>query len=157
MTIRFLAFFFCLFCGVSCSYFSSDAKKQTQLLDTIVDFTKVDVSPSFTICDSLIDDEKTACFRKEIHNRFAEELLKHPIKITDSINEVVTVFLLIDAKGKVSLKNIQSSEVIQKEIPMLDSLLIVSVNNLPVLQPAIKRGIPVATQYQLPIKIQLKE
>lgn len=145
-----------LYCS-SCSFFSSDAKQHDQKLDTIVNFSKVDVSPSFIICDSLIDNDKTTCFRNTIHQEFTKNLSKHRFKVKNTIDEKINLDLLIDSKGKVSLQQIHSSKKVQEELPKLDSLLTISVCQLPKLRPAIKRGIPVTTQYQLPILIQVKE
>ncbi|KGL58526.1 hypothetical protein PHEL85_2790 [Polaribacter sp. Hel1_85] len=82
---------------------------------------------------------------------------KNLFTIKDSIDEIIYVDLLINSKGIFILDSIQSSNNIKKELPQLDSLLKVSVQNLPQIFPANKRGIPVTTKYQLPIRIQLKE
>ena len=65
--------------------------------------------------------------------------------------------LIISSKGNVVLEKVQSSENCKLQLPELDSLLLLSVQNLPVIYPAIKRGIPVTTKYRLPIIIELKE
>jgi len=80
------------------------------------------------------------------------------VVVSQKIDETIFVKLMIDHKGKVSLQKVDGmSDILQKEIPALDSLLHKSIQNLPKLQPAIKRGIPVVAQYQLPIKILLEE
>lgn len=139
---------------ISCTFFCSNPRQHIQKLDTIVDFTKVDTSPSFKDCDSLIDEDKTSCFRTRIHKELANSLAKCSIKSNEQLDEIINVDLLIDIEGKVSLHNVYASEVIQQEIPTLDSLINISVSQLPKLRPANKRGIPVSTQYQLPIRIQ---
>lgn len=141
----------------SCQFFTTDKQRDTQSLDTIVNFNKVDVSPSFVACDSLIGSKKTNCFRNTIHQKVAESLQKHTIKVANALDETIYVDLLIDTDGKITLKSIHPNENIQREIPKLDSLLIESLRKFPTIFPAIKRGIPVATQYQLPIRILLKE
>lgn len=134
------------------------AKKQNRTtLDTIVDFTSVDLSPSFTECDSIVSkNKKSDCFRKTIHLKIGEELLKHKLVSKDSINEIVIVDLVINSKGNVVFKKLTSNEIIKQRLPSLDSLLEISINNLPTIHPAIKRGIPVTTKYQLPIQIVLE-
>jgi hypothetical protein len=128
------------------------------VLDTLVDFSKVDVSPSFKICDSMINKiKKTDCFRAAIHQKVAAELQQHTFIIKDAISENVLVALLINSKGEIVLEGIQSSENIKNQLPQLDSVLRVSIANLPTIFAAIKRGIPVTTKYSLPIKIELKE
>ena len=142
----------------SCDKLSFSKNKNTQVIDTIVDFTSVDFYPSFKVCDSLINKvEKSDCFRNTIHQKVGEELQKHTLEIKDSIDEVVIVDLLINAKGEIVFKNLKSSENIKNQLPELDSLIQLSVNKLPKIYPAIKRGIPVLTEYQLPIRILLKE
>ncbi len=146
-----------VFC-TSCDKFSFNKNKNIQVLDTIVNFSSVDVSPSFKPCDSIIDKtKKTDCFRVTIHQKIGEELQKHSFTIKDSISETVYVNLVINSKGKIVLDEIQSSENIKHQLPELDSLLKVSIQKLPTIYAAIKRGIPVTTKYRLPIRIHLKE
>ena len=129
-----------------------------QLLDTIVNFSSVDTSPSFKVCDSIIDKQKkTNCFRTTIHQKIGAELQKHQFVIRDSISEIVYVDLLITSKGKIVLEAMDSSEEIKIQLPKLDSVLRISVDKIPNVYAAIKRGIPVTTKYRLPIKIQIKQ
>ena len=142
----------------SCDKLPFTKKKELPILDTIVDFTSVDLSPSFTICDSLVDKQKKSdCFRKTIHQKIGEELKKHELVSRDSINETIFVDILINSKGEIQFQNLKSSSTINEVLPQLDSLLKKSVNNLPKVYPAIKRGIPVTTKYQLPIQIVLEQ
>ena len=128
-----------------------------QLLDTIVNFSSVDTSPSFKVCDSIIDKQKkTNCFRTTIHQKIGAELQKHQFVIRDSISEIVYVDLLITSNGKIVLEAMDSSEEIKNQLPKLDSILRISVDKIPNVYAAIKRGIPVTTKYRLPIKIQIK-
>jgi hypothetical protein len=149
--------FLVVFCS-SCENFPLSKKQQLSDLDTIINFNEVDFSPSFSVCDSLIEKEaKSICFRKTIHQKIGEELQKQVFTIKDSIDEIVTVHLLIDDKGVVKFDQMEASEIIKNQLPKLDSLLEISIQNLPKILPAIKRGIPVTTKYTLPIRIQLKE
>jgi hypothetical protein len=153
--LTFLAVF--LFC-TSCDKFSFSKNKDLQDIDTIVDFTSVDFSPSFKICESIIDKEEIAsCFRNTIHQRIGAELQKHILTVKDSINEVIYVDVLINLKGEIIFDETSTSESIKQQLPKLDSILKESVKNLPKIHPAIKRGIPVTTKYRLPIRILLKD
>src|SRR5690606_26336094 len=132
-------------------------KINLQELDTVIDFSSVDVSPSFKVCDSIIDKKaKTDCFRNTIHQEIFNNLSKQKISAKNPISEIIQVQLEIDNKGNVSLKMIEASLLLQEAIPNLDSLITQSLLQLPTLFPAIKRGIPVTTQYQLPIQIDVK-
>ncbi|WP_223267224.1 hypothetical protein [Polaribacter sp. IC073] len=146
-------------CITSCDQFSfSKNSKNQQVLDTFVNFSSVDTSPSFKICDSFINkEEQSNCFRNTIHSKIGAELQKHEFTIKDAISEIIYVDLLISSKGKIILEAIQASENIKIQLPKLDSILKVSVAGIPHIYPAIKRGIPVTTKYRLPILIQVKE
>lgn len=158
MFLRVFSFLILMIFITSCDKFSFSKKQQAPVLDTIINFNEVDFSPSFKICDSIIEKEaKSDCFRTTIHQKIGEELQKQVFTIKDSVDEIVNVHLLIDAKGIVKLEQMETSEIIKEQLPTLDSILAISIEHLPKIYPAIKRGIPVNTKYILPIRIQLKK
>lgn len=141
----------------SCEYISFEKNKNIEKIDMDVDFTSVDVSPSFKVCDSLIDkDKKNSCFRSTIREEIANSLAKYSIKVKQPLDETITVTIIINSNKQVNLANIGASESLRKEIPALDEMIEKSIADLPDIYPAIKRGIPVTTQYQLPIRIKLE-
>lgn len=156
--MRVFSFLILIVFFTSCDKLSFSKNKEIQVLDTIVDYTAVDLSPSFPVCDSIIDKtEKSNCFRNTIHKKIGEELQKHSLSSQDSIYEIVFVDLLINVEGKIILQEVSSSENIKKQLPALDSILKLSVDNLPIIFPAIKQRFPVATKYRLPIRIVLTD
>jgi hypothetical protein len=158
MFLRFFTFLIVVIFCTSCDKLSFTKNKDLHVLDTIVDFTSVDFSPSFKPCDSLIDKiKKAACFRNTIHKKIGAELQKHSLTIKDSIDEVVFLDILITKKGAVIFQEITSTENLKQQLPQLDNLLRQSVQKLPYIYPAIKRGIPVTTMYRLPVRILLKD
>lgn len=158
MFLRIFTFIILLFFITSCDKLSFLKSEKIQALDTIVNFSSVDTSPSFKECDSIIDKhQKSNCFRTTIHQKIGAELQKHQFIIRDSISEIVFVDLLINSKGKIVIEAMTSSEEIRIQLPELDSVLRISVDKIPNVYAAIKRGIPVTTKHRLPIKIQLKQ
>ena len=122
-----------------------------------VDYTSVDVSPSFKVCDSLIDkDEKSSCFRSTIREEIASNLAKQSIQVAQSVDETIEVAITIQSSKEVKLTSIKSSDSLLVILPSLKDILKKSVEELPAIYPAIKRGIPVTTQYKLPIRIKLE-
>lgn len=154
--MRVFSLFILLLLSTSCNFFSKKKTHNQQELDLVVDFTKVDVYPSFKICDTLIDEEKIKCFRTNMYQELTNNLQQVEFTVEEDVNELITVSLLIDKKGNVSLKDIESSEFVENQLPDLEWYIKTSISSLPKLSPAIKRGIPVTTQYKLPIKIKTK-
>ena len=157
MRFRVLSLFLIIFVGTSCEYFSLKKKSNLQEVDTIIDFSSVDASPTFKDCSRFIDkEERSTCFRTKIYAHISKSLAKHTFEVRNSIEEVIKVVVRIDRNGNATVVEIISSDVIKASIQSLDSLVKVSVGNLPKLFPATKRGIPVATQYQIPIQIRVQ-
>jgi len=146
----------------SCDFFSSKkltAKKASLEMDTIIDFSTVDVYPMFTNCEGLETKKmQEDCFGKELIEKLDKLISLDKMKVSRIIYDTVFVDLLIAKDNRIRIAGIQSSELIKNKIPKLDSVLIASINQLPNLtQPAIKRGIPVNAQFKLPILIKVKE
>jgi len=141
----------CLF--TSCNFLEQQFKKEPIIeVDTIVDFNSVDAFPLFPDCKDIPSREKQQiCFQLEMSQHIYASLKEYSLNAADLINDTVLVKLKVDALGNTSLSTIQISKKIQKLLPEFDSILKVSLKNLPNLQPAIKRNMPVTTEFTLPI------
>lgn len=150
MVLCCIAYFF-----TSCDYLSFKKKEDPmQTLDTIIDFSSVDTPPTFDACNSLIDkQEQLDCFGKELHKHISSSLIQSEFIVKKSIDETIEIKLQITNKGIVVLQAIQSSERVKKELPELENLIKESVKKFPTIYPAIKRDIPVTTEYIIPIRI----
>lgn len=127
-------------------------KKPIIEVDTIVDFNSVDAFPLFPDCKDIPSrDKQQVCFQLEMSQHIYASLKEYSLNAIDSINDTVLVKLKVDALGITSLSTIQISKKTQKLFPEFDSILKVSLQNLPDLQPAIKRNMPVTTEFTLPI------
>lgn len=160
MLLRVFCLLFIFHTITSCDQFSSSKNSSKITLDTIVNFSAVDTSPSFKNCDSLFDNQKKAdCFRKTIHQKITTLLASHQFTTSkkDTLFDAIYANLLIKSNGKISLETLVSSKGIKKQLPDLDRVLKIYIDSLPKVYPAIKRGIPVTTKYVLPIKIIFKE
>lgn len=121
-----------------------------------IDFGSVDSSPSFKVCDSIIDKEKkTSCFESTFRTNIFSSLAKNSIKVKKEIDETIIVSITIQSNKKVKLSSIKVSKKLSEQIPNLKEMIEKSIQDLPEIYPAIKRGIPVTTEYKLPIRIKL--
>ena len=141
----------------SCDYFSFEKNKNLEKIDMDVDFTSVDFSPSFKVCDTLINKlKKTDCFRTTMHQEIYKSLAENSIQLKKDVDETIVVVIKIQADKQVVLASIKASDSLLKYIPSLKEMIKKSIADLPDVYPAIKRGIPVTTQYKLPIRIRLE-
>ena len=122
-----------------------------------VDYTSVDFSPSFKVCDSIIDKtKKTTCFRTTIRQEITESLASYSVKVKKPVDETIIVTIIIQSNKQVKLSTIKASDSLHLQIPNLKEMIEKSIAELPEIYPAIKRSIPVTTAYKLPIRITLE-
>lgn len=140
----------------SCKQLSDEKNKELISKDSL-DLSVVDESPAFEECEQLLDANRTACFRTSMRQKFTKALRDQPISSKKSLEETIVIVLIIDKEGKMKIKNIESSDLVENSLPTIDSILQNVVENISQLRPATKRGIKVTTQYKLPIKIVTKE
>lgn len=145
----------CIF--TSCDYLSFKKNKDIEQLDTIVNVKEVDVFPSFKACDSIIDRaKKSDCFRRVIHQEIAQNLESQNIKVKKPVDETITVIITIHSDKTIALKSISASDSLYQQIPDLKKMIEKSIRDLPEVFPAIKIGIPVTSEYILPIRVKLE-
>ncbi|OIQ37042.1 MAG: hypothetical protein BM563_09490 [Bacteroidetes bacterium MedPE-SWsnd-G1] len=139
---------------MSCDFFQKKKLAEEEMIDTIIDYKSVDTFPLFPDCDSIPSHEKQrVCSQIKLSEHIFASLSESNIITARKVADTVRVKLLVSSSGKVSLTNVEMSDNLLKQIPTIDSLLKNSIATMPVLKPALKRGIPVATEFSLPIVI----
>ena len=156
----FIAIIF-IFLFTSCDFFSSkriSLKNELMVMDTIVDYSTIDVYPMFKNCENLDGKEKQEhCFGTELMEQLKGLIVLNKIKGPTATYDTIYIDISIAQDNKIRIARINSSDIVRDKIPNLDSVLTASINLLPALvQPAIKRGIPVKSQYKLPILISVR-
>ncbi|WP_034041796.1 hypothetical protein [Wocania ichthyoenteri] len=143
----------------SCEYFkvkktSSEAILKEEL--QTFNWNDVDEYPSFSICDSLtIKEEKKGCFQHLLTSHISEFLQNEIIIVTKDISDTMVLDFQVSETGNLKLMDAKIDSVTIAEIPNIKSLLTKSLDSLPNIFPAIKRGQQVTTEFKLPIIIKV--
>ena len=157
MFSRLLALIFVLVLNISCDLRSGrrNALLKEMATDTIIDFNAVDVYPLFLDCNNCDTSEKqNLCFEMELARRLQRALDEGIIEAGELEADTLMVDILVDDQGHISIAEIHKPMTRTEPITELDSLLFRSVAALPdLIQPALKRGIPVNSIYKLPIVV----
>lgn len=154
--LRFFVVFFLVIITGSCDHISFK-KEPKQVFNDSLDVTQVDKYPSFPACDSIIDKEKkAACFRNTIYQEISKSLSSQQVKVKRPVDETIQVVITIHSDQRIELKSMEASDSLLTEIPDLKAIIQKSILGLPKVFPAIKKDIPVTSEYKLPIKISLK-
>ncbi len=129
------------------------------ILDTVIDYNKVDVYPllaACTNCDTSL--KQNQCFEIEFVKSLEKIVNKSKIEVEKKVNDTVFVDILVDYTGRFSILKIYRSEELLKNIPNFENILQQSMAQLPAaIQPSLKRGIPVNVKFKLPVVVSVKE
>ncbi|WP_347923997.1 hypothetical protein [Pontimicrobium sp. SW4] len=158
--MKYLKIFVLIICFTSCDYFD---KKKVNSQDIVKEeletfnWNEVDEYPSFDNCSSSDTKEfRKQCFQTTLTNHITSQLALRKIVVTEDLNDTIEMTFFISEKGNLSVLNIESNPKIAAQIPEINTFLNESLNNLPQISPAIKRGQQVKTEFKIPIIIKVE-
>lgn len=120
-----------------------------------INWKEVDEFPSIANCDSISDKtQKKQCFFEYLTQLIQEKLSVDTLAFLypklDTINVKVTVF----ADSTMQFETEMEKDTLDMNSTKIDSIIKARLVDFPKVNPAIKRGIPVKTQFVLPVIIK---
>lgn len=112
-----------------------------------IDWSQVDVSPTFETCPSSAESCFNDVLGTAIHNHLSAKNLQRLRLEADTLYFNFKVSKL----GTISLDTIKGSPLPDRTYKLLTTYAALALTTLPKSYPAQKRGIPVATAFSLPI------
>ena len=142
----------------SCQYFERKVPNEKELLDKQlkeINWNEVDEYPSVADCEKLTDEtQRKQCFFEflttTIQQKLAVDTLSTLFPKLDTIEVKVTVF----PNSTMEFEPQFPKDSVAYDTIKIDSILHVRLVDFPKVNPAIKRGIPVKTQFVLPVIIK---
>ncbi|CAM3494298.1 hypothetical protein O8E88_001925 [Flavobacterium psychrophilum] len=139
----------------SCQYFKKNVPAKGDLLQQElkkINWNEVDDFPSTTQCDSINDKiARKQCFFELVTNTLQEKLTQDSIKILFPKIDTIPIKITVFANAKIQFEpNLTKYNSTYNTIK-LDSTLQAKLLDFPTIEPAIKRGIKVKSQFVLPI------
>lgn len=144
-----------VFACQSCQYFEKNVPDKNKLLQNElkkINWSEVDEFPTISGCDSVADKAaRKECFfqflQSEIQHKLASDTLKVLYPNLDTIQVKITVFP--DARLKFEPYFSKQNKLYNTE--KVDSIIQLKLANFPVIEPAIKRGMKVKTEFIIPV------
>ncbi len=147
-----------IFC-TSCQYFDKKIPLEKDLLDkeiNAINWSQVDEFPSIKSCDSITDKgQRQNCFIQNLSQLIQQKLDTTKTAIVHPKQDTIQVKITVLADASMQFET-QINDSIQYNKAKIDSILKARLVDFPAIKPATKRGIPVKTQFILPI-ILIKE
>lgn len=143
---------------ISCQYFDKQIPSEKDLLKKRleeINWNKVDKFPSIISCDEILDEnQQKQCFFEFLTQTIQEKISVDTLAVLypnlDTIQVKVTVF----PDATMTFEPEFPTDSINYDRSKIDSILRVKLVDFPKVNPAVKRGIPVKTQFILPVIIK---
>lgn len=142
----------------SCQYIDKVPSKDKLLEEELktINWKEVDQLPSVAECDSLTDSaQQQACFfsylTREVQTKLEPETLSAMYPELDTIEVKVTVF----PDSTLKFEPLFHKEPVVYDTIQIDSILHARLVDFPKINPATKRGIPVKSQFLLPVILKM--
>ena len=121
-------------------------------------WNQVDQYPVFENCLNFNDtDQKNNCFVETITENFRINLKNNNLVLNRTLVDTINLVLKIDKKGNIGIKSMTTSDENIKYKEIISISFDSTMNDLPKLYPAIKRGQEVDVIFNLPILISTEE
>ena len=143
----------------SCEYLNVKKTSSEEILKEELqtfNWNELDVYPTFSICDSTITKiEKKQCFETILTSHLSGFLADVNFVVSQDVNDTLELTFVISDLGKASITDIKVKEETLLELPDIKEILQKSIDSLPKIFPALKRGQQVTSQFNLPVVIQV--
>ena len=142
----------------SCQFFETEKISSDQFYEEeiqAIEWDDVDHYPTFLVCEQHTEKtEQKKCFETTLSTFVYQFIADKNIISSADLNHTAVMDFSISKTGQISNLNIQMDTVLLQTVPLLKEWLEQSIDSLPKLSPAYKRGLPVETQFTLPVTIK---
>ncbi|WP_432671854.1 hypothetical protein [Flavobacterium sp. SM2513] len=152
---QFVALLILLVCGTSCDYLHKPVPSKEVLLEkelNAIDWNQVDQYPSIAECENIDDKtERQHCFFEYLTNVIQQKLSQDTLPFTGIDVDTIIVKVTVYPNATIDFEPQFPEDSVAYNRIKIDSLLTEKLKNFPRINPALKRGIPVKTQFILPV------
>lgn len=150
-----IAFILFLFCVTSCEYFRKPVPSKEILLQQelkSIDWNQVDEYPSIVECENIEDkSQRQQCFFEYLTSVIQQKISQDTLPFLGIDIDTIIVKVTIFPDATIDFEPQFPKDSVVYDRIKIDSLLTEKLKDFPRINPALKRGIPVKTQFILPV------
>lgn len=147
-----------LFALMACDRFETKKITSEEILQEEtreLNWHEVDQYPAFKECREIMEENAAkSCFGDKVTNYFYARLEEKQPVVTQALDDTLYLYLKISEKGIPAIDSMEIDSTVVNQLPEIKTWLRESVDSLPKIYPATKRGIPVVTTFKMPIVIK---
>lgn len=155
----FFIFLVCIFFN-SCQYFEKKVPSEKELLQKelkSINWKEVDEYPTVADCETINDkQQRQKCFFDVMSQLIQQKLDVDSLSILYPDLDTIKVKVTIFPNSKMKFEPEFQKDSVKYDTTRIDSILHARLVDFPKVNPAIKRGLPVKTQFILPVIIKAK-
>ena len=145
---------------VSCQYFDKQVPSEKVLLQNelkSINWNEVDVFPSVSECEKIEDKAlRQQCFFDFLTQTIQQKLSIDTLTILYPELDTIAVKVTVFADSHVQFEPQFPKDSVAYDTIKIDSILRARLVDFPKINPALKRGIPVKTQFILPVILKVE-
>jgi len=153
--------FFLSLTVISCQYFDKKVPDENVLLEQElqkINWNEVDEFPSVLQCDSIEDEViKKQCFFDYLTQTIQERIGIDTLQLLYPEMDTIEVKITINPDASLQFEPQFPKDSVSYDKIFIDSILVARLSDFPKVEPAIKRGIKVKTQFVLPVIIKVEK
>ena len=154
-------FYALVLCSMAaCQYFETDKISSDTFYDQelkTISWNQVDQFPNVVSFQKYSDKQASkTCFENTLISNIYKGLSSKHLVSSRSIKDTIWVSLTVSEKGDIFLNTIAIDSLTATSFPDVSLWITQSIDSLPSLAPAHKRGVPVAVSFNLPVVLQTK-
>ena len=144
----------------SCQYFDKQIPSEKELLQKelkSINWKEVDEYPSVVDCEKIEDKkQRQQCFFEILTQLIQEKLCIDTLSVLYPELDTIEVKVTIFPNAKMQFEPQFPKDSVAYDTIKIDSILKARLVDFPKINPAIKRGIPVKTQFILPVILKVE-
>ncbi|MFD2908893.1 hypothetical protein ACFSX9_09100 [Flavobacterium ardleyense] len=156
-----LVVLFCFFSLISCQYFDKKAPDEQELLQKElqkINWNEVDEFPTVLQCDTIKDATiRKQCFFDYLVQTIQERIGIDTLQMLYPEMDTIEVKVTINPDASLKFEPHFSRDSVAYDKIKIDSILTARLSDFPKVEPAIKRGIKVKTQFVLPVIVKVEK
>ena len=156
-----VVFFFAILLLNSCQLFDKKVPDEQELLQQElhkINWNEVDAYPTVSSCEAITDKEaQKQCFIDFLVQNIQQRISIDTLHILYPEIDTISVKVTIQPDASIVFETQKPTETVSYDIEVIDSILQNRLSDFPKIEPAIKRGIKVKSQFVLPVIIKVEE
>lgn len=120
-----------------------------------LNWKEVDEYPAFEDCQQETQlNAARDCFERKVAENIYAYLARQQPVVTNSIDDTLYLHIQINREGKPEIESMEIDTTVTNQLPDIRTWLHQSIDSLPKIYPASKRGVPVSTKFKMPILVK---